>query len=61
VAMGRFQGPIVCVLDVARLSALCKLSNGIRLIIVGEVFYQFVKKALCFQLYDSFFFHLSFH
>ncbi len=57
--MGCFRGPIVCVLSVVGLLALCKLLNGIRPIAVGEVFYQLVKRALCFQLHDSISFHRS--
>lgn len=53
--------PITCVLGVIKLLALSKLLNGIKLIAMGEVFYRLVKRALCVQLCDAFFFHLSPH
>jgi hypothetical protein len=48
VAMGCFSRSIAHILGVARFLALVKLSSGIRLITMCEVFYWLVRKALCF-------------
>lgn len=36
-------------------------SGGIRLITIGETFYQLVNKALCLQFHDAFFSHFLPH
>jgi hypothetical protein len=59
--MGHFLGSIVHVLGAIRLLVLAKSSGGIKLIAVAEVLCQLVNKVLCFQLWDVFSFHLSFH
>jgi hypothetical protein len=40
--------------------ALAKLSGGIKLIVVGEVFYWLISKTLYFQFQDAFSSHLQF-
>jgi ABC-type branched-subunit amino acid transport system ATPase component len=45
----------------ARLLALAKPSNGIQPIIVDEVFYWLISRALCLQFHNMFFFHLLLH
>lgn len=52
---------IVKALGATRLLALTKLSNGIHLIEVGEVFYWLVSMTLCLQFHDTFLTHLSPH
>jgi hypothetical protein len=56
--MGRFLGSIARVLRAIRLLVLAKPLSGIKLIAMDEVLCELVNKALCFQLWDAFFFHL---
>jgi hypothetical protein len=59
--MGRFPRSIIHILGAITFLALAKPFGGIKLIVVGEVFYCLVSIALCFQLQDVFSFHLSPH
>lgn len=45
----------------ARLLALAKPSSDIQPIIVDEMFYWLISKALCLQFHDMLFFHLLLH
>ncbi len=61
VVIGNILGPIAQVFGVARLLALAKPSGSIQLIIVGEILYWLVSRALSLQFCDTFFTHLSLH
>lgn len=59
VASSHILWSMAWVSGVNRLLILAKLSGGIRLIIMGEVFYHLVSKVSCLQFRDVFIFHLS--
>jgi len=52
---------VVCIFGDTRLLALAKPSSGIQPIIMDEVFYLLISRALCLQFHDMFFFHLLLH
>jgi hypothetical protein len=59
VATCRIRGFVAQVLGVSRLLALVKPSSGIHPIVVEELFYWLVSRALCLQFHDAFAFHLQ--
>jgi hypothetical protein len=57
----RIRGSIVMAFGVAKLLNVAKTFGGIRLIIIGKIFYQLVNRTLCFQFHDALAPHLSPH
>jgi len=61
VATSRILQYMARIFGVAKILALAKLSNGTWPIVMGEVHYWLVNKALCLQFHNIFSFHLSLH
>jgi hypothetical protein len=61
VVMSHIPMPIVQVFCATKLLVLAKPFGGIQLIVVGEVLYWLVNRALFLQFHDAFFIHLLFH
>jgi len=61
VVVGSIPRFVVKILGATRLSTLAKPSSGVQSIIVDEMFYWLMNRALCFQIFDASFLHLLPH